>query len=106
MLICGGWKVTKNVKENAMVFATNFYQSNIVKFTECNNTKQCSTCNENDFRNDGVYLQAKTPSLNNALDKMLISKINRVGSKYKCFGWKIFYYRWKIYQTLMSKCCV
>ena len=46
--------------------ATNFYQSNIVKFTECNNT----ACNEHDFLNDGFYLQAKVSNLNSARGKI------------------------------------
>ena len=68
----GGSKVTKTFIEKCNFFATDFYQRNIVKFTECNNTKQCCACNEHDFINDGVYLQAIASPLNNALDKMLI----------------------------------
>ena len=66
VLICGGSKEKKILQKMTWFLATNFYQSNIVKFTEYNNT----SCSEHEFLNVGFNLQAKVSNLSNALGKI------------------------------------
>ena len=62
----GGAGKRPNILQKMTWFlAISFYQSNIVKFTKCNNT----ACNERDFLNVGFNLQAKVSNRSNALVK-------------------------------------
>ena len=65
--------MTKNVVEKAMVFITNFYQSNIAKSTERKNAEHAISV----LSNDTFYLQAKVSLLKIALVEIILPNVHR-----------------------------